>query len=133
MSGLLIGCAATSPSQNVEELAARSAPRHLRHEARLHSLDHDHPVRKLALTMADTHVSKPTPTMMAASIDGINCTSIPLGAERALCLDRQSKVDVRALRGATVTGDPSKDTVGDVMKVEDEKLSRRLKNICRGC
>jgi len=135
LSSLLIGCAATAPIQDAVQFAAKPAPSHLRHEARRHVIDNNRRSQDVAQSIDDAHVSKlAARNMTSSTADRMDCTSIPVGAERALCLDRQSTVDVRALRHATAPAySIGQDALGDLTNVEDQKLAKRLQNICRGC
>ena len=55
-----------------------------------------------------------------AASENDQCAQIPVGAERALCYDRQNP--------SSWTNYSEKQ-----MKLEDEKLAKRLQGICRGC
>src|SRR5579871_2340455 len=87
LCGLLIGCAGSSSIQNAEQFALDPAPPRLRHEARRH-VDHDQRMQDVTQSIGDTSVAKLAPSKMPSpTTDDMDCTSIPVGAERALCLD----------------------------------------------
>jgi len=136
VSSLLIGCAATSPSPNAEQLAAAAVLHHRDNAARRHFLIHERKVRDASSSAKDT-LSPPKPSiiMQSRAATGDNCSAIPVGASRALCLDRQSQPEVKATVGNAMASQDlrSKDSLGEAMKIEDERLAKRLKSICRGC
>jgi hypothetical protein len=134
MPSLLMGCAAI-PQIPTTELAAEVVPHHRSENSRTirYSVHENHKIRQAAPSEG-TH--EPSTDSVAQSKSSIanDCNAIPVGAERAMCLDRQLPKDVNAIRDATPSrGLRTSDSLGDTMKLEDEQLSKRINGICRGC
>ena len=60
------------------------------------------------------------------------CRQIKVKADREACYDRQSKT-LAEKRQATGAADKARPDPVDQLKIENDRVSRRLKGICRGC
>jgi cell division protein FtsI/penicillin-binding protein 2 len=60
------------------------------------------------------------------------CRQIKVKADRETCYDRQAKALAEKRQAAGPAGKIMVDPV-DQLKVENDRVSRRLRSICRGC
>jgi hypothetical protein len=60
------------------------------------------------------------------------CRQIKAKVDREACYDRQSKALAEKRQGAGAADKSRSDPV-DQLKVENDRLSKRLRSICRGC
>jgi hypothetical protein len=81
---------------------------------------------KLFVCASLTFLAAATPSVAAEK-----CRQIKLKADREACYDRQSKA-VTEQRQAASANKAKIDPV-DQLKIENDKLSKRLRSICRGC
>jgi len=74
----------------------------------------------------------------AAIAQGSSCQTIPKESDRLACYDKATppiaapKQPTKASKTAPKTP-PDQATVVDLLAVENSKLDKRLKTICRGC
>jgi hypothetical protein len=81
-------------------------------------------VKLLAVAITFLGVSSP-------ALSGIDyCRSITSDKERLACFDKEAAVKPECQRQGTTPGKP--DQV-DLLKEENDKVSKRLQGICRGC
>ena len=59
------------------------------------------------------------------------CLSIKSGTDRQACYDRQAS-DRAEGRKSGISDNPKMDPI-EKMKLEDDRLAKRLQGICRGC
>jgi len=73
------------------------------------------------------------PAALNAPAEADPCLSIAKGANRAACYNRQPEAIAAARRAAESAADSQVKDPLERMRLDEEKLSKRLQGICRGC
>jgi hypothetical protein len=61
------------------------------------------------------------------------CRQIKVRADREACYDRQSQAAAEKRQGADKAADKANPDPADKLKAENDRVTKRLRGICRGC